>query len=137
MAANWCKPFTVVAFATAALTAPFAQAGALPPQTSSAGGVMIQLTPIDVSAQAKEWTFDVALNTHTQNLGDELATEATLVGAGGSAQPALGWSGDPPGGHHRKGVLRFAAPTPRPAAIELRIRRPNEPDARVFRWALQ
>jgi hypothetical protein len=126
-----------VAVAAAALTAAPAHAAALPPQVSSADGVMIQLTPADVSGQAKEWTFDVALNTHSGSLGDEVAAEATLIDAGGKAQRALGWSGDPPGGHHRKGVLRFTAPSPRPATLELRIQRANEPEARVFRWALQ
>lgn len=44
------------------------------------------------------------------------------------------WLGDPPGGHHRKGVLRFNAVEPQAREFELRIMRPGESAARVFRW---
>ena len=50
--------------------------------------------------------------------------------------PAV-WEGDPPGGHHRKGVLKFDAVNPRPQDIELRITRAGEPKPRSFRWQLK
>lgn len=120
------------------MSAPFAaQALDLGPQSSQADGVAIQAAPLDIAPAAKEWKFAVALNTHSQNLGDDLATEASLVDAAGKPHLALGWDGDPPGGHHRKGVLRFAPLSPQPAQIEMRIQRPSESTARTFRWSAQ
>jgi hypothetical protein len=56
--------------------------------------------------------------------------------AGAPIAPAA-WQGDPAGGHHRKGVLRFDVITPPPARVELRIHRVGEPAPRVFRWELR
>jgi len=39
-----------------------------------------------------------------------------------------------PGGHHRKGMLRFKPTTASPASVELRLQRPAESAPRVFRW---
>jgi len=82
------------------------------------------------------WEFQIAFNTHSQDLRDDVAKSATLV-ADGVVSTALEWRGDPPGGHHRKGVLRFKAPAGRPAAIELRLARQGETTPRVFRWKLE
>jgi hypothetical protein len=59
------------------------------------------------------------------------------VDATGKQHPAAGWDGDPAGGHHRKGVLRFKALSPRPDALEMRILRQGETAARTFRWKLK
>jgi hypothetical protein len=75
-------------------------------------------------------------DTHTQQLKDELMKSAVLVADGKALAPAA-WQGDPPGGHHRKGVLRFDAVTPRPKTMELTIARSGEPKARSFRWQLR
>ena len=112
-------------------------AAELEPQTNQTDGVSISVKPTDVSAESKSWRFQVALNTHSGNLGDDLARSASLVDAAGKQYPALGWDGDPAGGHHRKGVLRFKALSPRPEAIELRILRLGEASPRVFRWNLK
>ena len=39
----------------------------------------------------------------------------------GRAIPAKLWKGDPPGGHHRKGVLQFPVPSNSHSAVELRV----------------
>jgi hypothetical protein len=107
----------------------------LAPQKSSQSGVVIRVTPRVVTGPV--WEFDVALDTHSQDLSDDLATSAQLAADGGAPTKPSGWQGDPPGGHHRKGVLRFNAPKPAPAAIALRIQRTGEPAPRVFRWSLR
>lgn len=119
-----------------ALTFPVAvaAAGALPAQSRSAGGVTVKATPRSLAAPV--WEFELVFDTHSQDLNDDPAKSASLH-AGGASTAALAWQGDPPGGHHRKGVLRFKAPTPVPAAIELRLQRAGEPSPRVFRWKLQ
>jgi hypothetical protein len=113
-----------------------ASAAALAPQTSSELGVSVAATPRDLSPTAKEWEFEIVLQTHSQDLSDDLKAVSTLVADGRATQAPTAWEGDPPGGHHRKGVLRFEPVTPRPETIELRIPRPGESSPRSFRWQL-
>ncbi len=111
-----------------------ALAAGLPAQTSNQGGVTIKVTPLGFQGPA--WDFDVMLETHTQNLEDDLAKSSTLFADGKHVAPTS-WKGDPPGGHHRKGVLRFDAMSPAPASVELQIARPGEAVPRAFRWTLR
>jgi len=106
-------------------------------QTSRDRGVTVKVKPLELSPGAKAWAFTVVLETHTQELTDDLAQVATLNGAGGPPHLPTAWDGDPPGGHHRKGVLRFAPITPAPDGVELRIRRPGESAPRSFTWTLK
>ena len=108
-------------------------AAPLAPVSTSFGGVTVRATPGALSGAI--WEFQIVFDTHSQDLRDDVAKAASLVADGVTAAP-LEWRGDPPGGHHRKGVLRFKAPGSRPAAIELRLARPGEDKARVFRWKL-
>ncbi len=112
-----------------------ASAAGLAPQSSAAQGVTITVTPADTSPTATVWNFEVVIETHTRPLDEDLAESSALVVAGKRFAP-LGWSGSPPGGHHRKGSLRFAPVTPRPASIELVIRLSGEDAPRTFRWSL-
>jgi hypothetical protein len=109
----------------------------LAPQTSRDRGVTVRVKPIELAPGAKSWAFEVVLETHSQDLLDDLVRVTTLNGAGGAQHAPTAWEGDPPGGHHRKGVLRFAPITPAPDAVELRIQRPGESAARSFRWTLK
>lgn len=140
MSSRRLKPFSLFpAFilCAALLYALGAGAAELAPQSSQAGGVGISVKPTDVSATATAWQFQVTLTTHSGDLGDDLARTATLVDAAGKQVAAAGWDGDPPGGHHRKGVLRFKALSPRPDNIEMRIARTGEATPRTFRWKLK
>jgi hypothetical protein len=101
---------------------------------TSFGGVTVKATPSTLSGGI--WVFQIVFDTHSQDLRDDVARSATLV-ADGAASAPLEWRGDPQGGHHRKGVLRFKAPAGRPTAIELRLTRPGEAEPRVFRWKLE
>ena len=105
-------------------------------QSSSDRGVTVRVKPIDVASTAGTWSFDIVLETHSQELSDDLMRVATLNGGSGARSPTA-WEGDPPGGHHRKGVLRFAPIKPAPDAVELRIQRPGENAPRSFRWRLE
>ena len=121
----------------AMLFGPTAFAADLTSQSSESGGVTIEVKPVDVSAKATTWSFEISLSTHSQDLNDDLARTAFIVNRAGkkNALPT-GWEGDAPGGHHRKGVLSFKALAPLPAAIELRIQRAGEKAPRVYRWDL-
>jgi hypothetical protein len=85
---------------------------------------------------AKTWDFEVTLETHTQDLGDDLSRSALLV-AGGKQYSPLGWEGAAPGGHHRKGLLRFKVIVPQPDSIELQIRLAGDAAPRSFKWILK
>ena len=112
-------------------------AAELASQSSEDGGVTIAVKPVDVSAKAATWSFQVSLSTHSQDLNDDLVRTAFIVDRVGNRNALpTGWKGDAPGGHHRKGVLSFKALAPLPAAIELRIQRAGEKAPRMYRWDL-
>ncbi len=107
----------------------------LPSQSTSQAGVTVKATPRNLSGGA--WEFEVVFDTHSQDLKDDLVKSAKLVADGGASYAPTAWQGDPPGGHHRQGVLRFKPIAPQPQAIELQIQRVGEPAARSFRWQLK
>jgi hypothetical protein len=106
---------------------PVASPGAV--RTSSHDGVTVKVTL--KPAPAGEWLFAVVLDTHSQELSDDLMSAAVLV-AGDAVIRPVAWSGTASGGHHREGTLKFAAQPV--TALELRIQRPNEAAPRIFRW---
>ena len=107
----------------------------LPPQTSNQNGVTVKVTPRSLAGPA--WEFEVVFDTHSQELKDDPVKSAALVVDGGAPSAPTGWEGDGPGGHHRKGVLRFKPAAVSPASVELRLQRPAESAPRVFRWKLR
>lgn len=131
----------LIFFAFSALLAifPFSKgafaAESLPALTSSQSGVTVKVTPQNLKGNL--WEFGITFETHTQQLNDDLLKTAVLVTSDGKRLSPAGWQGDRPGGHHRKGVLRFSAVTPAPTSLELRITRAGEPNARSFRWTLK
>ena len=108
-----------------------------PPRSNDGGGVRVVVTPRPHAANAETWDFDVALDTHTKPLTDDLAAATSLVDDQGRATPAKSWNGDPPGGHHRKGVLQFSAPAHNPATFEVLVKGVGGVDVRIFRWDLK
>lgn len=107
----------------------------LPSRTTSSGGVLLKVTPQTLSAGS--WDFYLLFETHVQEINDDLARNSVLIADGAAPVAPLEWKGDPPGGHHRRGVLRFKPPSPAPRSIELRIQRPGEPAPRSYRWQLR
>lgn len=110
-------------------------AQALAPQTSNQSAVTVKVTPRNL--QGPTWEFEVVFDTHSQELKDDLLKNAVLVAADGSSVAPIRWQGDPPNGHHRKGVLRFNAVQPRPGVLELRINRAGESTPRSFKWSMK
>jgi hypothetical protein len=113
-----------------------AQGAALAARSSSERGVTVTVKPMSLARDAKSWDFEIVLDTHSQDLGDDLVKAARLVDGDGREYAPTAWDGAAPGGHHRKGVLRFMPISPPPRSIELQIRRPGEASPRVFRWQL-
>lgn len=110
-------------------------ASSLPTRKSSEAAVTVKATPRPLSGAV--WEFELAFDTHSRDLNDDLEKSAVLVVDGGRTFQPVTWQGDPPGGHHRKGVLQFKPVSPAPASIELRIAREGEPKPRVFQWSLK
>jgi hypothetical protein len=109
----------------------FAQAEAGKTQTTVERGVTVKVTPKALSGAI--WEFAVVLDTHAEDLKDDLQKTSVLV-VDGREIPPTAWQGPGAGGHHREGVLTFAAPAGAASTVELRIRRPGEAASRVFRW---
>lgn len=106
------------------------------PQISNERGIKATVILQHIPNEAKTWDFEVTLETHTQDLNDDLAKSSVLIADGKQYAP-LGWEGVPPGGHHRKGVLHFKAIVPPPASVELQIRLTGDPAPRSFKWVLK
>ncbi len=111
-------------------------AAEIAPQISDQRGIKVSATLQTPTADAQIWNVEVTLETHTQALSDDLTKSATLV-VDGRQYPPLAWDGAPPGGHHRKGVLRFKAIAPQPNSIALQIRLSGEKSPRSFKWLLK
>jgi len=111
-----------------------AAATPLASRISDAGGVRVTVTPKAMEPGATVWEFALVMDTHTRPLNEDLARAAVLIDDSGREHAALAWQGDPPGGHHRKGILRFPVPAERPKVVELQISGVGGPGKRVFRW---
>ena len=103
-------------------------------QTSNQGGVVVRVTPGRFIPDTATWDFEVVFETHTVSLTGDPAQFTVLLDPQGQTHPALRWDGDPPGGHHRKGVLRFKPFRPMPASITLKVRGVGGVPERVFTW---
>lgn len=106
------------------------------PQVSNEREIKFTATLQNIPNDAKTWDFEVTMETHTKALNDDLVKTSVLIVDGKQYLP-LSWEGSPPGGHHRKGILRFKAISQQPAAVELQVRLPAEPSPRNFKWLLK
>lgn len=106
------------------------------PQISDKQSIKITVTPRNILEMTKSWDFEVTVESHIQDLSDDLAKSAMLIADGKQYLPLV-WEGAPPGGHHRKGLLRFKTIVPRPSSIELQIRLAGDAVPRSFKWPLK
>lgn len=136
MLKRYLSGLALAAMAAGAISISNAAETGLAPQTSNERGVKVTVALQELSLDAKTWDFEVTLETHTQNLSDDLTKSALLVAEGKKYSP-LDWQGAAPGGHHRKGLLRFKAVIPQPGSIELQIRLAGDTSARSFKWILK
>lgn len=109
---------------------------AFAPQTSRDGGVTVRVTPKNLAQGAPTWDFQVVLDTHSGDLGQDLLKAAGLIDARGREHAPTAWTGDPPGGHHREGVLSFKPLGAEADSVTLQIRGVGGVAQRSFRWQL-
>lgn len=113
-----------------------AGAAELTTQNSAGVGVTVAVTPQNIAPDSRTWDFKVALNTHSQELNDDLVKSSVLLDGSGTRYTPTAWDGAAPGGHHRSGVLRFRPLPGKPRQLELQIQRAGEAAPRSFRWQL-
>ena len=111
-------------------------AESLSEQVNDEGGVSVAVKPLTLAPSATAWRFAVQLNTHMFPLDQDLVQVAGLSGDGSQTEAPTAWDGDGPGGHHRKGVLRFRPFNPPPPSLTLTIRAIGDVAARSFTWKL-
>lgn len=105
-------------------------------QTKSEAQVEIKVAPVSIT-DGDQWKFDITLDTHTVDLGQDLMENAFIVDGSGKVYRPISWQGDLPGGHHRQGILLFNAISPVPEVIELKIQNISGVPERVFQWQLK
>lgn len=105
-------------------------------QTSNVAGVVVRVTPDRLAPEAATWDFQVVFETHTAQLAGDPAQFAVLLDPQGRTHAALRWDGDPAGGHHRKGVLRFKPLRPAPVSVTLKMHGVGGVPERVFTWPI-
>jgi hypothetical protein len=81
-----------------------------------------------------KWNFNVALDTHSEELNANLTEVSVIVTDDGREYLPINWEGDPPGGHHREGILSFDPIVPRPRFIELILKDIGGMEERRFLW---
>jgi hypothetical protein len=115
---------------------PDSAAAVLEAKISDEGGVQIKVEPQSLSS-GSSWDFKITLDTHSVALDQDLLQNVKLVVDGKDTYSPTNWEGSPVGGHHRSGVLSFAARVVSPRALELQILDVGEVSKRLFQWELK
>lgn len=105
------------------------------------GAVILEVTPLNLGAPAGTLEFDVAMNTHSVDLGMDLAQLATLSTDTGLTIQAEKWDAIP-GGHHVDGKIIFPSTQDGTSILEgaakLTLTIVNvDAASRVFEWELK
>lgn len=106
----------------------------LQPQTSAEGEVTVEVRPLELD-KGKSPTFEVVLNTHSVELDADLKKDVVMI-VEGKEYIAFSYEGDPPGGHHRTGVVSFSALATSPRKIEIIVKNVGGVGERRFAWEI-
>jgi hypothetical protein len=132
----WAVSLALLAVAVVAPLMASAQSKSLPMRENNEGQVRASVTPQNLSKTADAWRFEVRFNTHVTPITQDMVAVASLSDGKGVGEKPTAWEGDPPGGHHRRGVLVFKPMNPMPATITLHIRQVGGVPDRAFTWNL-
>jgi hypothetical protein len=136
MKARYLIVLVLIAAAAAAPLLLPAKGAAPATKDNKEGTVMVSVTPQDLSKGAAAWRFAVRFNTHVTPITQDMMAVASLSAGKDAGEKPTAWEDDPPGGHHRRGVLVFKPLEPRPATITLHIREVGGVADRTFTWNL-
>ncbi|MBX7233309.1 MAG: hypothetical protein K1X65_02920, partial [Caldilineales bacterium] len=105
-------------------------------RSAEAGAVSVDVTPLNLfQSDASSLDFEIALNTHSVDLGADLA-QLAVVRIDGREIAATAWEPSASGGHHVSGLLRFPALAEGPNSVTLIIRNLANVPERSFTWEL-
>ncbi len=93
----------------------------------------VVVTPLELGA-GEPAVFQLVFDTHSVDLDFDVAAAAKLTDDQGTTFGASAWSGDPPGGHHRKGTLTFPKTIGQAISVTLTLRGIAGVKERTFRW---
>jgi len=115
-------------------------AGASLTRTDAQGAVTFEVTPLNLTANTSTLEFEVAMNTHSVDVGWDLAAQAVLKTDTGLEVVGQSWT--PGSGHHYENTLVFPAQTAAgqplltaAQTLTLVIRDTDVPE-RIFVWQL-
>ena len=111
-------------------------ADAFSTKKSRKNGVTVEVKPMTF-APGQPAKFEVAMNTHSGDLGSDMAAVSTLRDDLGQEYKPTKWDGDGPGGHHRSGVLEFPTLEGNPKSVTLIIKNIAKVPERIFKWNLE
>lgn len=104
-------------------------------QTNEGGNVTVSVFPLSLKPGLPA-SFDVVFETHSVDLTFDVIKVATLTDDRGTRYTPL-WDGSPPGGHHRKGTLRFTPDLSNATTYTLTFRDIAGIPTRIFRWEVK
>lgn len=104
-------------------------------QTNDENSVKVEVMPVALFAGSPA-TFEISISTHSVNLDYDMLEISTLQDSEGKIYKATEWKGSPPGGHHRKGILRFPELEKTPQSVKLVIRGIANVPERSFEWKI-
>ncbi len=99
-------------------------------KTNTANGMTVAVTP-KRNADGS-WDFAVAIDNHAVGVTQDMVAVSSLTDTASQVVQPKTWTGDPPGGHHRKGILKFGTLSSPP--VSLTIRDLGGVSERTFTW---
>ncbi len=110
-------------------------ASAFETKNNSGGSVDVAVTPETLEV-GQPMAFEIAMNTHSVDLSDDMTKIVTLRDDQGKEYTPTGCEGGGAGGHHRSGVIKFAALASKPKSVDLIIKGLAKVSERDFHWDL-
>ena len=101
-------------------------------QVDETGPVTVTITPLELSAD--NWDFEVTLQTHSVDLDMDILKSIVLRTNESTEIIPEAWDGDPPGGHHRMGIVQFTSASPVPSKFMLLVKDVGGVPLREFAW---
>ena len=108
------------------------QVAAYEMKKNEGGEVTVSVTPTTLKSGFPA-SFEIAFETHSVDLAFDVEQIASLQDETGTVY-APHWDGSPPGGHHRKGTLRFTPDLSSPKTITILLKDIADIPTRTFTW---
>lgn len=107
----------------------------LMPQENSGGEVDVKVTPLVLKVGEKP-QFRLEFNTHSVELDFDVIKVVSLATDRGPLSGEISWDGNPPGGHHREGILTFSSTLKSTSSVNLILRDISGIPKREFTWQI-